>query len=148
VDEHWEWKKQAGAFPDCTEVVVILTDDQRTDSLERMPTVQSELVDRGLVSALRGPRGGVSLARPPSGISFLDVIEAVEGPVVLNLCLDDAHGCSRTTTCSMQAVWRTGQERMLDVYRATSLASLAGGPQAPVQLGLGAERGERPAASA
>ena len=26
VDEHWEWKKQAGAFPDCTEVVVILTD--------------------------------------------------------------------------------------------------------------------------
>jgi Rrf2 family protein len=115
---------------------------------EFLAKILKTLVDGGLVSAQRGPHGGVALARPASDVSFLDVIEAVEGPVVLNLCLDDAHGCSRTTTCSMQAVWRAGQERMLDVYRATSLASLAGGPQAPVQLGLGAERGERPAASA
>jgi N-acetylglucosamine-6-sulfatase len=39
---------EAARADDPPNVVVILTDDQRTDSLERMPTVQSELVDRGL----------------------------------------------------------------------------------------------------
>ena len=36
------------------------------------------LGDAGLVSAIRGPGGGVAIARPPAEISFLDVIEAVE----------------------------------------------------------------------
>ena len=71
------------------------------------------LVDAGLVSALRGPHGGIAIARPPQEISFLDVIEAVEGPVQLNLCLDDTRGCSLSASCTMQAVWRAGQERML-----------------------------------
>lgn len=105
------------------------------------------LADRGLVTALRGPHGGVSISRLPTEISFLDVIEAVEGPVQLNLCLDDTKGCSLSTTCTMQAVWRAGQERMLDVYRATSLADLvprADGASAPVQLLVGSARG-RPA---
>lgn len=98
--------------------------------------ILKKLVDQGLVSAHRGPRGGVALARPASEISFLDVIEAVDGPVVLNLCLDASQGCSQDSTCTMQAVWRAGQERMLDVYRATSLATLVPGPQSPAPVPL------------
>lgn len=37
------------------------------------------LSQAGLVTTTPGPNGGYSLARPPSKISFLDVIEAVEG---------------------------------------------------------------------
>jgi Rrf2 family protein len=103
------------------------------------------LADGGLVTALRGPHGGVAISRPPTEISFLDVIEAVEGPVQLNLCLDDSKsGCSLSSTCTMQSVWRAGQERMLDVYRATKLADLVPGVPAPVPLLLGSARG-RPA---
>jgi len=114
---------------------------------EFLAKILKTLVDRGLVSALRGPHGGVAMAREASEISFLDVIEAVEGPVVLNLCLDDAQGCSRTTSCTMQAVWRAGQERMLDVYRATKLSELASaGGTLPVPLHHErAPRGPRPA---
>ena len=50
------------------------------------------LADSGLVSAVRGPHGGVAMARAANEVSFLDVIEAVEGPVVLNVCLDDSKG--------------------------------------------------------
>jgi Rrf2 family protein len=96
------------------------------------------LGDSGLISAVRGPHGGVAMARPASQISFLDVIEAVDGPVVLNVCLDDTKNCSLGTSCSMQAVWRAGQERMLDVYRATTLAELVAKP--PVPLTHGATR--------
>jgi Rrf2 family protein len=109
---------------------------------EFLAKILKTLADGGLVTAQRGPHGGVALARTAGEVSFLDVIEAVEGPVVLNLCLDEAQGCSRTTTCSMQSVWRAGQERMLDVYRTTKLDALAAGPGTTVQLGLGQARTE------
>lgn len=85
------------------------------------------LGDAGLVSALRGPNGGVAIARPAESISFLEVIEAVEGPIQLNVCLDDHKGCSFSSLCTMQSVWRLGQERMLDVYRSTTIAELVPG---------------------
>ncbi len=88
------------------------------------------LADGGLVRSARGQGGGYQLAKEPREISFLDVIEAVEGPVKLNVCVDEddpsAHdGCKVAAGCTMTAVWKAGQERMLDVYRSTTLAELA-----------------------
>lgn len=37
------------------------------------------LSQAGLVNTSPGPRGGYSLARKPNKISFLDIVEAVEG---------------------------------------------------------------------
>ena len=82
------------------------------------------LVDQGLVKSTRGPHGGYALARAPDDISFLDVIEAVEGPVALNVCLDGDDACGRSSSCTMVSVWRLGQERMLDVYRQARLSEL------------------------
>ena len=94
------------------------------------------LVDQGLVRSTRGPHGGYALARPPSAISFLDVIEAVEGPVALNVCLDGEDACGHSTACTMVQVWRQGQERMLDVYRQSKLSDLAFKPTFDGQIGL------------
>jgi len=85
--------------------------------------ILKHLVDRGLVRSTRGPHGGYALARPAADISFLDVIEAVEGPVALNVCLDD-EGCGREPSCTMASVWREGQEKMLEVYRQRRLSEL------------------------
>jgi Rrf2 family protein len=83
------------------------------------------LVDAGIVNSTRGQHGGFSLARPPAEVSFLDVIEAVEGPVLLNVCLDaNAPSCSRSAHCAMRDVWMLGQSKMLEVFRATTLAAL------------------------
>jgi Rrf2 family protein len=82
------------------------------------------LVDQGLVKSMRGPHGGYALARPPDAISVLDVIEAVEGPVALNVCLDGDDACGRSSCCTMVSIWRQGQERMLDVYRQAKLSDL------------------------
>jgi Rrf2 family protein len=84
------------------------------------------LVKAKLVRSTRGSRGGYSLALPASQISFLQVIEAVEGPVHVNVCTDRDHvGCTFSTACTMLSVWQAGQERMLEVYRATRLDKLA-----------------------
>ena len=87
------------------------------------------LADAGLVVSQRGAGGGYGLAKPAAAISFLDVIEAIEGPVRINVCLDgtDEGGdaCAVAPSCTMLSVWREGQERMLDVYRRSTLADLA-----------------------
>src|SRR5881398_701364 len=82
------------------------------------------LTDRGLVRSTRGAHGGYQLGRPPRDISFLEVIEAVEGPVQLNVCLDDKDRCDVSAGCTMYHVWKAGQDRMLEVYRRTTLAEL------------------------
>ncbi len=84
------------------------------------------LVKAKLVKSTRGAHGGYVLARPASSISFLEVIEAVEGPINVNVCTAAEHdGCSFTGACTMYGVWRLGQERMVEVYRHARLDKLA-----------------------
>ncbi len=94
------------------------------------------LVDEHLVKSTRGPHGGYCLARDAAEISFLDVIEAVEGPIALNVCLDGDDACGHSESCTMVSVWRQGQEKMLDVYRQAKLAELAFKPDVAGQIGL------------
>jgi Rrf2 family protein len=94
------------------------------------------LVDRGLVKSARGPHGGYALARASSEVNFLEVIEAVEGPIAINVCLDGEDPCAKQRACTMASVWRRGQERMLEVYRSTLLADLALKPDAGGEVGF------------
>ncbi|MBZ9713571.1 Rrf2 family transcriptional regulator [Deinococcus multiflagellatus] len=48
--------------------------------------VMAQLARAGLVSALRGKRGGYRLGRPPAQISILDVINAVDPLPRLRAC--------------------------------------------------------------
>ncbi len=57
--------------------------------------IMPRLTKAGIVKSHRGVRGGYSLARPPQDISLLDVIEAIEGPIHLNRCLEDKAHCSK-----------------------------------------------------
>jgi Rrf2 family protein len=93
---------------------------------EFLAKILKTLVKAKLVRSTRGAHGGYALARAASSISFLDVIEALEGPVNVNICTASDHdGCAFTGACTMYGVWRTGQERMLEVYRATKFDRLA-----------------------
>jgi Rrf2 family protein len=109
---------------------------------EFLAKILKVLTARGLVRSARGSHGGYTLARPPRDISFLEVIEAVEGPVQLNVCLDHKDRCDVSASCTMYHVWKVGQDRMLEVYRRTSLAELIEPARdaMPVMLGLPAAR--------
>lgn len=83
--------------------------------------IMKVLADRKLVVSVRGSAGGYRLARAPSDITFLDVIEATEGTVALNQCVDDPSVCPNHLTCTMSSVWQRAQSQMLDVLRHTTL---------------------------
>ena len=65
----------------------------------------SQLSVAGLLHTSRGARGGVSLARDPKEVTMLDVIEAIDGPILLNECVNDAHGCNFDKECPMRSMW-------------------------------------------
>ena len=94
------------------------------------------LVDHGLVKSARGPHGGYALAQPASEINFLQVIEAVEGPIAINVCLDGDDPCGKADACTMVSVWRRGQEKMLEVYRESKLSELALKPDGNGHVGF------------
>ena len=109
---------------------------------EFLAKILKVLAARGVVRSARGAHGGYQLARPARDISFLEVIEAVEGPVQLNVCLDSMDRCDVSAGCTMHHVWKAGQDRMLEVYRRTTLAELASPPEPkPVVLGLSSRGG-------
>jgi Rrf2 family protein len=95
--------------------------------------VVRDLMRRGLVRARRGPGGGYQLARPADTISFREIIEAVEGPIMLNLCVDGSSICSLQPLCRMFRVWEEGQRVLLEVFSQTMLSEVASSrPGAPL----------------
>jgi DNA-binding IscR family transcriptional regulator len=57
--------------------------------------------------------------------SVRTVIEAIEGPICLNLCLVSEASCSRKSTCPAHPVWARAQEAMLGILNMATIADLA-----------------------
>ena len=79
----------------------------------------------GLVHSHRGIKGGFSLARPSTLITVLQVLEAIEGPLSLNVCLSEPEVCDQAERCPSLDVWARAQAAFIRVLAATSVAELA-----------------------
>jgi Rrf2 family protein len=79
------------------------------------------LVLSGLVRSKKGARGGFQLARPAAEISYLNVLEALEGPVAVNQCQHPS-GCDHTDHCAMESVWDRAQRAFTDVLKSAYLS--------------------------
>ena len=75
--------------------------------------IVSQLSLAGLIQTSRGARGGVSLARSPEDISVLDVIEAIDGPVMLNECAGNPNNCPFGDSCPLQHIWCDTRQELL-----------------------------------
>ena len=83
------------------------------------------LSKKGLLISTRGPGGGFTLAKPPSEISVLDVVEAMEGPVRLNVCLIHKGYCERDKTCAVHDFWQEAQKVFLGFFSGRKFSDLA-----------------------
>jgi len=105
----------------CTTAMIASSQGVPQKFLEK---IIQDLIRGGIVKSKRGCEGGYSLARPPREISFRNIIEAVEGPIALNVCLEEQSSCNHFPKCTMYGVWSEVQRRVLDVFTQTSLADL------------------------
>jgi Rrf2 family protein len=94
---------------------------------EFLRKILSALARAKILRSVRGPTGGVRLARKPEEISLLDVVEAVEGPLALNECTRVPSACPRSSHCSVHPVWQRAQDQLRETLARSTLASLRNG---------------------
>jgi Rrf2 family protein len=81
----------------------------------------------GLVKSFRGTGGGFMLGRPADKITLLDVVEAVEGPIIPNRCVVNDIDCDRSTVCNVHPVWMNVQSQVRGILDKVTLKELAEG---------------------
>ncbi len=79
----------------------------------------------GLVTAVRGARGGFVLEREAADITVLDVVEALEGPLKTTVCDGERYAaCGKGQACAAATVWERATNAVRGVFGATTLADL------------------------
>ena len=90
--------------------------------------IVSQLSVAGLLQTSRGARGGVSLARSPEAISFLEVVEAIDGPILLNECVaDGGASCTFGNSCLMRPVFCEAQSDLVNRLETTTFGHVLQG---------------------
>ena len=79
----------------------------------------------GARGSRRGIDGGFVLIADSRKISLVDIIEAVDGPIALNVWLMSGERCDQHSWCGAHQVWIKAQAAMVKVLRSQSLAELA-----------------------
>jgi len=82
------------------------------------------LVRGEILNSSRGSGGGYSLARKASKISMLDVIECIEGPLYINVCIKEGE-CETSETCPVHCVWLEAQRKFCEVLTSHNFSELA-----------------------
>ena len=80
----------------------------------------------GMVTSSLGTRGGFTLAKAPSEITLLDIMQATQGPVRISNCVFDPSACPRTATCTVTHRLASVQRDLERVLSQTTLADLIG----------------------
>lgn len=78
----------------------------------------------GFLYSRQGAKGGFMLARRPVEISVLEVIEAIEGPIAFQRCLEEPATCDRAETCALCAVFTEAQNQVTEIFARVTLSDL------------------------
>ena len=89
-----------------------------------------------ILATIPGPRGGLQLARPAEEITLRDVVEALEGPIVILECLCGPEVCPLGPSCPVRSRWGGLQEMILGELERTTMAALAADSPLPINLDL------------
>ena len=103
--------------------------------VELMAKVLQRLVRCDLLISHHGTRGGYHLSRPATQMSVADVIEAIDGPVMVTACTD-ADDCEQFATCNIRdPLWRI-KDQIVQALTSYSIQALAAdeSPLVPISL--------------
>jgi len=85
--------------------------------------VLQSLTRAGLLASRRGTDGGFTLATATAA-SMLDVIQAIDGPLQLNVCIPQDGSCARAGTCPAHEVWTRAQQSLVAVLSDAKIGEL------------------------
>jgi Rrf2 family protein len=86
--------------------------------------IVSQLSASGVVRATRGAHGGVALARAAEEISLLEIVEAIDGPVMLSECTLNPDTCLMSDECIVRMVWCETRAQLVQRLGSTHFGQL------------------------
>ncbi len=86
--------------------------------------ILQKLAKAGIVKSHRGVKGGFELAKKSALINFLDIIEAIQGPVAMNICALGERLCPLSSACAIHPVWVEVREQVRNVLAKRNFAQI------------------------
>ena len=99
-----------------------------------------QLARQGILEITQGSRGGLRILHSPGEITLLEVVEAIEGEILLNDCLMYPGYCSRDRVCAVHPVWERARENLRATLREADFSTLL-----QKECGSAAPQGKDPA---
>src|SRR3982074_2921463 len=96
---------------------VMIEEVSRQEKIPRnfLAKIFQSLARAGLVRSTRGTGGGFSLARSPAEITVLEIIEAIEGRISLQRCLQEVPTCEHMGGCALCGIFEQAQDRVKEI---------------------------------
>lgn len=82
------------------------------------------LIAAGIIKSTRGAHGGISLAKPPQEIKLSEVIQLLEGSIVLVDCVSSPDTCPHSDLCVTRYIWCEMKEAINAVLESMTLQDL------------------------
>ena len=115
-------------------------------------SIQHDLVKGGLIKTVRGAHGGLTLNCDPERTTLLEVLEAIQGPVSVAVCVLDPEYCERQGGCAYNKLWRGADALLHEYFASITLKDLieqgASHPVIEAALARGASVGSSAASGA
>ena len=92
--------------------------EQEDVSYQLVCKLLQKLQMAGFIRSMMGPSGGYKMAKPPSEITLGEVVDVMQGPVVINRCVTGDDSCPRQPGCGVSSSLRKIQ-KTLEEYLAT-----------------------------
>jgi Rrf2 family transcriptional regulator, iron-sulfur cluster assembly transcription factor len=93
-----------------------------------MTKIFQKLSSVNLVLSSRGAFGGLRLSRKPEHITLKEIVEAIEGPVIMNLCVIDDKSCGFSGVCSAHVAWKKIKDSINSMLEDVTLKDIAAAP--------------------
>ena len=94
-------------------------------------SIQHGLVQAGIIESLRGVHGGMRLKVDPAEITIRQVVEAVQGPLVMNDCTAPDGDCARRAACCYHPIWMGAQAVLANYLDSVTLDDVVNGKRFP-----------------
>ena len=106
--------------------VVLKKDICRTQDITPafLTKIFQPLIKCGIVGSQRGVGGGFFLAKNPEEISLLDIVQAQEGEILFNYCLEEPGTCKRDKICPVHDAWGKVRSQVTTVLHGVTFDEL------------------------
>ena len=89
-----------------------------------------KLIQAGIVKSFRGIKGGYAITKEPKNITLKDVIEAIQGPIIITRCIYDNQACSANKIghCAVHNALSNVQNTLVDELEKVNFEKLKNEP--------------------